>query len=259
MLKVLPLVIDTIFSLFISFVLALVFTGYFIPHPYSVVLALCLAGIFTIFAFKILLKRQNIKIATTKEQKLFESTINALNFMTKLELLLFFEKILRKNGYITEKKRGAIFIKNKNATLFFKFGFEDVVKADVVRAYNLKSPNDKAYILCENCTTDVKSFASRFEDVEIVCADKIFLFLKENDCLPQPKSPFKKTSFNRIAGLKSLFERKRAKTYALFGITFLFSSFFATLKLYYVIIGGLFLIFSLICLLFGTTPANKNV
>ena len=130
------------------------------------------------------------------------------------------------------------------------------MKSDVVKAYNLKTNGETAYLLAETFSTDVISFASRFKGVTLVDGKALFEFLKENQTLPETKFKLDKPKLKFISAIKSLLSRKRAKTFALFGIIFLLSSPFVPIKLYYVIVGAVFLIFSLACLLFGK-PTQK--
>jgi hypothetical protein len=61
----------------------------------------------------------------------------------------------------------------------------------------------------------------------------------------------KKPSFD----IRRLFNKKKAKNYLFFGVTFTLFSFFAPIKLYYLIFGSVFLFFSLIVRLFGKEPS----
>lgn len=253
-----PLIIDTILSLFLSFILFLLFTNYFFPRPYSIITALILAGLFTLFAFKVLSKNRVKKITKSHDRKEFENTITQLNFMTKAELCDFFEKVLIKKGYSPIKRRNMIYIKDKKALLFFKFGFESVIKSDVLKAFNAKNKNDTSFILSETFSPEVKAFGARFDKVVLVSAEEIYKYLKDNDSIPEFKYSFNTTKFDRVKAFKSLLDRKKTKTYVLFGVIFLFMSYFVPYKLYYVIVGALFLIFSLICLLFGSNFNNEK-
>lgn len=178
--------------------------------------------------------------------------------MTKAELCDFFEKVLIKKGYSPIKRRNMIYIKDKKALLFFKFGFESVIKSDVLKAFNAKNKNDTSFILSETFSPEVKAFGARFDKVVLVSAEEIYKYLKDNDSIPEFKYSFNTTKFDRIKALKSLLDRKKTKTYVLFGVIFLFMSYFVPYKLYYVIVGALFLIFSLVCLLFGNNFNNEK-
>ncbi len=254
----LALIIDTIFSLFLSFILSFVLLNYFMPRPYSIITASCFSGIFCLFAFKILLKKRNERLSSSKEKKQYENAITQLHFMSHANLCEFMQSALIKKGYSVEKKRNGLRLTDKNAFLVFKFGFESATKSDVVKAFNLKNNGQTVYLLSETFSADVISFASRFTGLTLVDGKKLFEFLKENDSLPETKFVLERPKLKFFNAIKSLLSRKKAKTFAVFGIIFLLSSPFVPIKLYYVIVGALFLIFSIICLLFGNQQTKSN-
>ena len=248
-----PLIVDTAFSLILSFVISFVLINSFVPKPYSYVFALMIAGLFTLMAFKILYLRKNNRQNKAKKDKEYQNVMTQFAFMSKNDTCAFFKQTLEKCGYKIEKRRSSLRIKDKNVLLVFNFGFDAVSKTDVVKAYNLKTLKDKVYILAETYSPEVKAFANRFENLFLSQGNEIFDFLKKNDCLPQTKYAFKENKFDKIEALKSLLNKKNYKRFALFGIIFLIMSYFVPMKIYYIVVGGIFCTFSLICLLFGKT------
>lgn len=249
---------DTLFVAFISFLLFFILLGTILPRPYSIISSVFLSIIFAVLAFNLLMKKRQ-KISGKKvEQKAYEDAILQLNLMPKNELIEFFIKTLEQQGYQCERKNGGIFIENKNAILYFKFGFEQVSKADIVRIFNLKPSNSKAYILSENFIEEIITFSLRFENLEVVNAKSLFFYLKEKNCLPENKRILTQTRVRGLKALKSIIDRKKAKTFALYGILFLFLSYFVLLKIYYIICSFVFFTLSLICLLFGEKKPKIN-
>ena len=94
--------------------------------------------------------------------------LTQLNFLSKREVNDFFEEVILKKVSKTERKKGGIFIKDKNLAVFPFFSFTQVGKAEVVRAYNSIKATDTAYILSEKYTADVVSFANRFDGYRMV-------------------------------------------------------------------------------------------
>ena len=221
------------------------------PRPYSLICSTSLTVIFSVFAFRYLLSKQQKVSGKKIDRKLYEDAVLQLNLMPKPELIFFFENALLKNGYIVERKHGGLFLKENNVYLFFKFGFEIVNKADIVKVFNLKEKSAICYLLSESFSEDVKSFSLRFDNLFTVDAKELFSYLKDKNCLPENKYQLNEQRFDRLKAIKSLLERKKAKTFALFGITFLFMSYFVALKYYYIVSGTIFLILSLTCLFFG--------
>ncbi|MBQ8427165.1 MAG: hypothetical protein IJX16_05340 [Clostridia bacterium] len=247
----LSLITDTLFSMFISFLLFFITVNYFMPRPYSIISSISLSAIFAVFVFRHLVNKKQKLSGKKLDRKLYDDAVIQLNLMTKAELLTYFENTLSKIGYTVEKKHGGLFIKEHDTYLFFKFGFEIVNKADIVKVFNSKEKTAKGYLLSESFSDEVKSFALRFDNLYTVNANELFTFLKENACLPENKYQLNQPTFDGLKAIKSLLDRKKAKTFALFGTTFLFMSYFVALKYYYIISGTLFLILYLTCLLFG--------
>ena len=250
--------IDLVFSTLIGFLLFLIIVNCFLEKPYSLVMSISLSLILAVFVFRYLKIKHKKFCAKKYDQALYESAVMQFNLMTKLELISFFESSLQKLNVLAERKHGGIFIKEKNVYLFFKFSFEQVNKADIVRVFNSKEKDAKAYLLAENFSEDIKAFAKRFDNVYLCDAFEVFTYLKEKQCLPENKYQLSQPKFNKIKALKSLFQRKKAKTFLLLGISFLFMSYFVIFKIYYLVCATIFLTLSLVCLLFGKRKGDAN-
>lgn len=57
---------------------------------------------------------------------------------------------------------------------------------------------------------------------------------------------------------RTVFTRRRAPKYFLFGLTFLLFSFLVPYKLYYILFGTLLTVFSVICLFFAVPSGNTE-
>lgn len=247
-------IFDVCFSAFVSFILSFVLLNYFVKKPFSVIFSVCLALLITL----IVAKKLSSEYAQTRLKKAERQTLEImtaqLSLYTQTEINDLFEKAINKAGYDTERKKGVIFIKNENCAVFIRFGFDGVTKTDVVKAFNSINRTEKVYIFAPSFSAEIQSFISRFNG-EVIAVDKIktYKFLNEYESLPKQKYPFsvKKPFSNGV--IKTLFGRKKAKSYLAFGIIFLFMSYFVPLKLYYVICGCVFLLFSLLSRLFGKT------
>ncbi len=248
-----PLITDTLFTLFISFILSFILVSAFLQKPYSYVLSAMLSALIGLMAFKILSSKKSARASKAKKDKEYLNAMTQFAFMTKADVCTFFKSLLEKQGYKVEKRRSYIKIKDKNALIAFGYGFDAVTKTDVVKAYNLKNQSDTVYLLAEKFTDEVKVFSSRFDNLKLADGNDVYSYLKEKDFLPKTKYSFKQNKFDKLKALKSLLGRKNSKRFALFGITFLIMSYFVPIKLYYIIVGGIFCTLSLICLLFGKT------
>ena len=248
----LSVILDTAFISFIVFLLATVFFNTFFQQAFSITFASCVCALTAVFTFrKLSNKSQRLKLNRVQKQER-DLAIAQLNLYTLQEQNKLFETLLNKLGYQTELKKSLLKIPNKKVAIFAKFGFDGITKTDVVKTFNSIDREYTAYILCEKVSDDVKEFADRFDGrIKIAYADQVYCSLSENELLPKTKFNFPQKKQNFHIALKSLFERKKAKTHFYIGSTFLLTSYFVPIKLYYVFFGCLFLILSLICFLYG--------
>ncbi len=254
----LPLIIDCIFSAFITFLLSLIIFNYFTEKGVAITFSVTLGLIAGLFSFKILRKKQASNELKKEERQELENMLTQFNFSSSTETLDFFIKLFSSKGYLVEKKKGIIYFKNENAAIFIKFGFLDVNKSDVVKFFNLLRKNDKGYIISESFSLDVSSFISRFDNrLFAIDGQQIYRYLKKNDALPETKYSFFSEPQKGFKLLKNLLYKDKAKNYLVFGLTFLLMSYFFPFKVYYVISGILFLLAALISRLFGLSPEKK--
>ena len=258
--KITPaLVIDVIFTAFISFILYFILLNYFFAHTLALGVSATLCALSALFAFKILYDK-NVKIRLSRTQKKqLERTISQLNLYTTTEQNDLFERAVKKLGYTTQRKKGLIYILEENCALYLRFGFDGVSKTDIVKAFNAVKSDQLVYVFAEKFSPEVEGFAKRFDGrIITVQAEEAYKFLSENDCLPKEKFSFTQKKNTALEMLKSLFYKKHARRFAIFGSIFLFTSYFTPIKLYYVIFGSLFLSFALLCRLFGKERSVKG-
>lgn len=248
----LPVILDCAFSAFIALLLSLILFGSFVPHPYSLVIAMTISLLVSLVAFKFLYKNSQKNFIKAKEKSQLDDMLTQFDFSSTQENNEFFSKLFSSIGYSTERKRGGIFFKNKPVVVFVKFGFIEVNKADVVKFFNLLRKNDIGYILADDFSLDVKNFIMRFNGrLVAVSAEEVYRFLKEKNNLPEKRFYFHQKKQKGIRLLKNLLYKNKAKNYLVFGLVFLLMSYFFPFKLYYVITGVIFLIAALLSRLFG--------
>ena len=251
--KVTPaMILDTIFTAFVSFILSFVVFFYFFERRLAITFAVTFSLLFTLFAFrKFFNKHQKIKLSN-EQKKLRDDAQAQLNVFTTTEKNDLFECALSNAGYQTARKRGGILIKDKKTYIFPLFSVDGVNKTDVVKIFNSIGREDTAYIISANYLSGVKEFADRFDGRIITCEfDGAFKFLYKNDALPRQKFKFKEKTPLKLSAIKNIVHKKNSKKLLLFGLGFLFMSYFVSIKTYYVICGSIFLFLALFCKLFG--------
>ena len=241
---------DIIFSFFCSFIICVLLLYYFIGRLYSMILSFWIALLVAVITAKILTDKYKIKMLTRKQEKECEDTLTALNFLSKKEVENVFFEGLQKANLNPQRLSGRILVEQKNQVYFFKFAFETVSKADIVKCFNKLNQKQTACICSETFSSEVIEFAHRFgKKIKLLDGKTCYKFLSENESLPKSVNFFEKDKKPSIKN--NLLLRKNAKKFFLFGVLFCVMSFFVPIKLYYLISGGVMLIFSLILRLFG--------
>ena len=192
------------------------------------------------------------------QEKQKNTCINALCLLNKIQVVDLFYNAIKKKHPEVIRKNGGLVIESKSVMLYFCFSFDSVSKTDVVRAFNAMPKGYVLYLFADNFSAEITHFINRFnKKIIMVDGAKAYELLKETDLLPKSEIDFSNKKPNFLHSIKGLGQRKNAKRYLSFGAIFLFMSYFVPIKLYYIIVGCLFLIFALFCRLFGKVE-KKN-
>ena len=133
------------------------------------------------------------------------------------------------------------------------FSFDNVTKSDVVKIFNQLKSGQSAYILCQDLPSATRDFILKFNGkINAVDKVKVYEFLIETNSLPQTKVGTEEFLKQKPRAKLNLLQKNKYAKYLLFGLSFLLMSFLVPIKLYYIIIGCLFLILSILSKLFGT-------
>ncbi len=246
--NILPIVLDSLFLFFASLIICVFILNYFLPHPLPVVISLTVSGMICMLGANIFLSRSSKKFIEKQDKKLYAETLIRLNLMKKERLVNLVVLAMQIKDAKILKDR---FYDNNSHTLYlFKFGFETLTKADVVKAFNLTQ--DKIVFLCHEYSDEVKSFADRFNG-KIILKDGKYLFnlLKERDLLPKNDFSGVYNEKNKPIFKKRILQKRNAKKFLFFGVILCFFSLFVPYKFYYVVWGVLMISFSIYLKLFG--------
>lgn len=249
-------VFDTLFYFVAGFFLFFVFVNFYIMRPASYVLSATLAVIFTLFCVKLSVSKKQKKFSSLAQEKLFNAVMTQLNLSDDKTVLSLFSKAFREEGLLLEKKCGDIFIPDKNTAVFFRFNFDGVSKTDIVKCFNSIHKSEKAEIYSETFSEEIKNFAARFGGKVILTDGRAaFSLLEKHNLLPKEDVEILDNEKKPALDFSRLLDKKRAKNYLVFGLLFVFLSYIAPIKGYYVAFGAAFLIFALILRFFGKTAA----
>ena len=250
---------DTLFVLFISFILSIVFLDTFVPYPYTLSYAFCLALIVaTLFFIKTKNSNASEKLKR-KEKKEYSELMDDLCFFSKAEQNALLEKALKTCNLQYEKKRSVIYLQKENKAIFMKFAFMKVDKVDILKAFNTLNKSEIGYVFAEEFSLEIIEFAERFGGkIKLVNGKSFYKWLKSIDCIPSRKCPLEKEK-RKKASLKALLEKNKSKKFAIFGLVLLATSYFSPIKTYYLVSGVIFLCFSLITRAFGSVEDKSAV
>lgn len=255
----LSIVSDCLFAGFTGFLFAMIIFGFFLTAPFTFILSGLAGALTALVGVKVFLKKKGASIKSKEDQRLYDEFIEGLNLMSPKNIDDFFIGAAKTSGLIAVKKRGFIYIADKKCALFTVFNYAEPRKTDVVKAFNALSKGDKAAIISKDFSEELKAFAARF-DGKIVLVDGKTLFyrLKENNALQIPKNRLPLTPPAKNKPIKNFLDRKKSKTYLLFGLLFFLFGFISPFKTYYAVCGAFFLLVSLILRFFGKRHDRIN-
>ncbi len=229
---------DVFFIAVASFFISLIFFNYFVIFPINLVAAGCVSGLSAVLGAKLVSVRGEKKKLSAAESAEFADFSIRINVMPDKEVINLAKTVAEKRGYKSEVKNGGLYFKDERLYAFFKFGFDTLTKADVVKAFNKLEADDRAILVSENPNEEIKTFAARFDGkIEISDGKEFFIAVKSAELLP-------KTGFTLLPEKKKkgnftlLLDRKKAKNYLFFGSLFVVFSFFVPIKVYYLAVGG---------------------
>ena len=247
----LPIIADSLFCSFLSFFILKIIFSTFLSNTTSNVFSLVIALSMFIVFFAVFNKKFSSRTAKKKEEKQSKQVLTNLLFLSNDKVFdLFFSAFTILNK--SPKKLGAkIFLPEDNVVVFLSFNIDGLNKSQIIKVFNSLLEGQKALILCYDCNAETINFAKNFNNkIKIKSGFEVYSILKEANLFPENSVlPFVKDSpkYN----FKLLFNKKRAKSYFFFGIIFLLYSFIVPIKIYYIIIGCIFLLASLACFLFA--------
>lgn len=243
-------VLDTIFCWFITFILLCFLFSTFVERNLTLIISVTLSLIFSLAYFKLFLnldKRNSIKKA---EKRQYEQTMFSLSLMTYKTLIDFFYRVLSVKYSSVNKNDRYVTVNQTNSVIFFNFNPDGVKKSDLIKAYNHIEENQTAIIYAPSFSNEITAYAKNFNGKILLNGGKeVFSLLKEVNLFPQ--TVITPLSLNNKAKLTTLLDKKRAKTFSIFGLTFALYSFLVPIKIYYLVIGCSFLVFALVLKLFG--------
>ncbi len=255
---------DCIFVFFFSFMIFFAPVSFFVRKKILAVVAAFFAAVIPLTIFIFVSRKKFGRLAVKKnEEEEYERTKNAFllsddDFVDKTMLALL--KKIKKQA----RKQKDCFILPDNERAFYKFSSRPVGADELIRAY--KSTPAKCSVIFFAVSFD--DFAFSFSKnlgirMKLVDFPKLYFLLKENECLPplgeNEKIVSPKKRIKILALFTAAFDKKKARSFAFYGILTLILGRFSFYPVYYTIVGCLFLIYAVITKFFAPRPEPEKI
>jgi len=252
----LPLILDIVFLFFAGLFISFTVLRYYLDSlSFVITISLLFSVMITAVGFKFMQKKHGSTILKKEELTKKKEAFFNLAFYNENELNSYFLKLFTKNGLKAENTKNGIFLKEKGLIVKFAFKLTMLSCDDFV---NIVKDTDKTVLLLtDTAQSDVFSYAKK-TNTKIITGENLFLIMKKNELYPEIK--FKLTAKEQIVKKRINIDltRKKAKNFFVFGIMLLLFSFVVAFPIYYLIMGNLLIITSVILRFYGKQPENAD-
>ncbi len=211
--------------------------------------SIIITGIVSFVAAKIIwslcTKKYNKRNLKTQELKFAQNCIDYLALNPSCCQPLFL-KIIQNS-----KKLGNFLIEGKDL-YYFDYSSETTNLATITKIYNkLKSAKcQTCFLFTSSISPKAKSAIDSYQKIEWVADYDAYLMMKDKNTFPiteQKNAKLERKKWKNA--IKMAFERKKAKSYLGYGILLLAISFILPYTILYCVVGTIFVLFALLCLI----------
>lgn len=223
----------------------------------SAVVGLAAAAIAACVFLLVSEKKNSSALIKKKDEKDFADCKAALQIKGFTETAAIVRKLLTREDKKPVYENGG-FSTCDGKFVYAKFRFEKVSADDVARAYRA-APTGYTTEFWGITFTDeaVKLAETSGEKIKLIYLADIFPLLKKHDIVPSGGISRTKEKNKFFTLLKKTFDRKKAKTFALYGFTLLALSYFAFFPVWYIVCGSVFLLYALAATFFSKRDQNS--
>lgn len=257
----LVLINDTIFVFFSATLFILVALRFFsVGLAPSIVLALTCGGSFSAIFYISRRKKYALYNLGKAEEEDMNQRIAQLCLSSPDELKEYFAKLFEKMDLDAEVRDYGFYLPNRNLAVAFGFSFLETQERYIIELYKRVGRGENLLVFGNNFSNELYSLFNRFGGrISLCCGAKLYAIMKKYDCFPEIKQKLelKKPRFSEL--LKLCFDKRRAPTFLLYGAMLMLFSLFVFYPVYYLTVGGLFVIYAIICKFFGREKAEDNL
>lgn len=258
--------LDILTTLIILFLLFFCWIRFYTKKPIlSAILGIFLSIVCVFFIFYFLFKHQKKKQISKESYKKSCDCALQLQFSNIKKVVSFFEQILRKKYESVTTKNFYFLLKNSNKTAFFiaKFDENSLGLTTFAKIFALaKEEKVQEIIICSNSFDEsTKTFAKNIKNIKITLFDKFDTYknlIESSTLLPEKVVDTSTTKLNFQQILTSVLSKERSKHYFFMGLILFFFSFFVPYKLYYLIVGSVLFLMTLITLVLPKIHKKKS-
>lgn len=240
------LLFDTFFAALCAFLLFFTAIRYYTHNrAAALIFGIAAALLFGTLAFLYIRKKRNKKLLTAREEKNKKLLSLHLSLIPESGVRKIFTQLLNAE---TDGKN----LTDENAVYFLNFCLKPLSQDDIAGVIKFESEKEKI-ILCNAVSPEAKELADNFL-IGIKAIDELYPLIKEKQLLPEKFVFDGKANPNFFKKVRARFNRKLCAPLFWCGFSLIIFSFFTFFSLYYIIMGGLLLIISAVCLVFGKKP-----
>ena len=152
-----------------------------------------------------------------------------------------------------------IVILEQKTCVFPIFTIEKITTKEVINAYKKTKKGYKTKVLYNSATSDVLLLTTNFNmQIELFDINCVYHALKSYNLLPKLEIN-EKSKIKIKPIIKNLFKKQKAGKFLLFGILSLLFSTITFFPLYYVLVGAILIIISIILRFFAPFENGKNI
>lgn len=254
------IVLDTAFvffavGIFMTVLLRFYGTNLSISLILSLIIALGVASMWYHFARK---KHLKYNLKKTEEEKLVK-IINELCLISDEKRIAFFSELLNNAGLKHIVREKTLYISEKKTVVGFYYTFLQPHEKYVIELYKKLGKGQSLIIFGNNWNNDFLRLSERFGGrIRLIGEAELFTLMKKYNTELPITNKLKEEKKKDFILFKLLFNKKRANAFFLYGVTLLFLSLIVFYPIYYLVCGGIFILYSVICKMFGKTEVSAD-
>lgn len=245
--------IDKLFITFATFLIIYAWINFYIRDLWTTfILSIVFTFACVYLLYFILNKQQEKKDLTAKNIKEVNEYFLCFRLSSKQKKLQLLNEILSVDHLTILKKNSLVFVRdNKKILVIIASYIDTLTQKDLITLIeqNFTQEVDGFEIICNEKSPNLKTNLYTNKVINVVTKNNLYTeyFKKYNLYPDKSEINLKSTKVSLLDILKGFFVPKKAKAYFVYGLLLIFSSLILPFQAYYIVIGSMLLLFSIIC------------